>query len=275
MTLAVFVGVLAATHQLLLTLVLMLGVNIAMFCTYTLRVSRGLYHPQPVEKSAVRALLFECAPLAVYTALSTTAASLPKIVLQQQWGNSAIGIYGPVTQPVLLLQTGATYLFIPFINVFTDSYAAKDKKGFWKAVLGVQAVVLALLPAGLLVAHFLGEWGLETFVGSGMGAYQYLLAPMVVSAVLTALVLFYSMVLTVMRCMKALIAANVCGIVAAYAVSEPFIQRWELQGTTYAAIAALAMQLVFLAVSALVLARRYFSTQGLPKPEDPFDGLPS
>ena len=32
-TLAVFVGVLAATHQLLLTLVLMLGVNIAMFCT--------------------------------------------------------------------------------------------------------------------------------------------------------------------------------------------------------------------------------------------------
>lgn len=180
-----------------------------------------------------------------------------------------------MTQPVLLLQTGATYLFIPFINVFTDSYAAKDKKGFWKAVLGVQAVVLALLPAGLLVAHFLGEWGLETFVGSGMGVYQYLLAPMVVSAVLTALVLFYSMVLTVMRCMKALIAANVCGIVAAYAVSEPFIQRWELQGTTYAAIAALAMQLVFLAVSALVLARRYFSTQGLPKPEDPFDGLPS
>lgn len=274
-TLAVFVGVLAATHSLLLTLALMLGVNIALFCTYTMRVSRGLYRPQPVEKSAVRALLFECAPLAVYTALSTTAASLPKIVLQQQMGNGAIGIYGPVTQPVLLLQTGATYLFIPFINVFTDSYAAKDKKGFWKAVLGVQAVVLALLPAGLLVAHFLGAWGLDTFVGSGMSAYQHLLAPMVVSAVLTALVLFYSMVLTVMRCMKALIAANVCGIVAAWAVSAPFIQRWALQGTTYAAIAALAVQLVFLAGAALVLARRHFSREGLPRPEDPFDGLPS
>lgn len=52
-TLAVFVGVLAATHSLLLTLALMLGVNIALFCTYTMRVSRGLYRPQPVEKSAV------------------------------------------------------------------------------------------------------------------------------------------------------------------------------------------------------------------------------
>ena len=275
-TLAVFVGVLAATHQLLLTLVLMLGVNIAMFCTYTLRVSRGLYHPQPVEKSAVRALLFECAPLAVYTALSTTAASLPKIVLQQQWGNSAIGIYGPVTQPVLLLQTGATYLFIPFINVFTDSYAAKDKKGFWKAVLGVQAVVLALLPAGLLVAHFLGEWGLETFVGSGMGAYQYLLAPMVVSAVLTALVLFYSMVLTVMRCMKGLIVANVCAIAVSALASGPCIARWELQGTTYAAVLAQLVQLVMLGGVALRMTRRHFASSGpLPKPEDPFDGLPS
>ena len=84
----------------------------------------------------MRALLFECAPLAVYTALSTTAASLPKIVLQQQMGNRAIGIYGPVTQPVLLLQTGATYLFIPFINVFTDSYAAKDKKGLLEGGAG-------------------------------------------------------------------------------------------------------------------------------------------
>ena len=155
-------------------------------------------------------------------------------------------------------------------RLFLDKLSPRWQYGVW-AILAARL----LLPAGLLVAHFLGEWGLETFVGSGMGAYQYLLAPMVVSAVLTALVLFYSMVLTVMRCMKALIAANVCGIVAAYAVSEPFIQRWELQGTTYAAIAALAVQLVFLAVSALVLARRYFSTQGLPKPEDPFDGLPS
>jgi len=44
---------------------------------------------------------------------------------------------------------------------------------------------------------------------------------------------------------------------------------------TYAAIAALAVQLVFLAGAALVLARRHFSREGLPRPEDPFDGLPS
>ena len=106
--------------------------------------------------------------------------------------------------------------------MFADSYARRDKKGFFKAVFAVQGIVLALLPLGLAVAHFLGRWGLATFVSPGLADYQYLLGPMVVSAILTALVLFYSMVLTVMRCMKGLIVANVCAIaVSALAVHRP------------------------------------------------------
>ena len=136
--------------------------------------------------------------------------------------------------------------------------------------------MLALLPLGLAVAHFLGRWGLATFVSPGLADYQYLLGPMVVSAILTALVLFYSMVLTVMRCMKGLIVANVCAIAVSALASGPCIARWELQGTTYAAVLAQLVQLVMLGGVALRMARRHFAGSGpLPKPEDPFDGLPS
>ena len=94
--------------------------------------------------------------------------------------------------------------------------------------------------------------------------------------VLTALVLFYSMVLTVMRCMKGLIVANVCAIAVSALASGPCIARWELQGTTYAAVLAQLVQLVMLGGVALRMARRHFAGSGpLPKPEDPFDGLPS
>ena len=123
---------------------------------------------------------------------------------------------------------------------------------------------------------FLGRWGLATFVSPGLADYQYLLGPMVVSAILTALVLFYSMVLTVMRCMKGLIVANVCAIAVSALTSGPCIARWELQGTTYAAVLAQLVQLVMLGGVALRMARRHFAGSGpLPKPEDPFDGLPS
>ena len=93
----------------------------------------------------VAALLWECLPLAVYSFLNTTTASIPKLALSSRMGETALGIYGPVTQPVVLLQVGATYLFNPFITVFADSYARRDKKGFFKAVFAVQGIVLALL----------------------------------------------------------------------------------------------------------------------------------
>lgn len=275
-TLCSFVLALRLTQNLVLTLTLMLAASLAVFFAYSLPQARRLYTPAAVARARVAALLWECAPLAVYSFLNTTTASIPKLMLGRMLGETALGIYGPVTQPVLLLQVGATYLFNPFITTFADSYARRDRRGFWRAVLGVQGVVLALLPVGLCVAAFLGRWGLETFVSPALADYQYLLGPMVVSAILTALVLFYSMVLTVMRCMKGLIAANACAIAVSALASAPCIARWALQGATYAAIAAQLVQALLLSGIAFFMARRHFSAQGpLPKPEDPFDGLPS
>lgn len=275
-TLASFTLTLRLTRDIVLTLSLMLGAGLAVFFLYSLPKARAFCTPGEAAPARVALLLWECAPLAVYSFLNTTTASIPKLTLARRMGEAALGVYGPVTQPVLLLQVGATYLFNPFITVFADSYARRDKKGFWRAVLGVQGVVLALLPLGLLAAAVLGRWGLATFVSPALAEYHYLLAPMVVSAVLTALVLFYSMVLTVMRCMKGLIAANLCAIAVSWLASGPCIARWRLQGATYAAVAAQLVQLALLGAIALYMARRHFSAQGpLPKPDDPFDGLPS
>lgn len=263
----------AAQLAVLVTVGAMFAVNLALFLLYTLRKSRPYYTPTRVTGQRVWALLLECAPLAVYSALNTTTASLPKLVLEQIGDADALGIYGPVTAPVLLLQVCATYLFTPFINVFAQSYADRDRRGFWRSVGAVQGIVVLLLPAGLAVAHFIGPWGLEVFVGPGKSAYSYLLGPMVISAVLTALVLFYSMVLTVMRHMRGLILANAAGIAAAAAVSVPCIRLWGMQGTTVAAILALLVQAGFLLWFVLRRARAHFS--GPPRPAQEPDGLPS
>ena len=119
-----------------------------MWCfSFILCRRRGLFYaPEQPQNARVAALLWECLPLAVYSFLNTTTASIPKLALSSRMGETALGIYGPVTQPVVLLQVGATYLFNPFITVFADSYARRDKKGFFKAVFAVQGIVLALLP---------------------------------------------------------------------------------------------------------------------------------
>ena len=266
--------ILTATHSVPLTLAVMFFSNLVVFLRYTLVKSAHHYEKQPVALQQVKALLIECFPLAIYSALSTTTASLPKILMEQVLGTQALGIYSPVTTPVLLLQVGATYLFTPFITIFSNSYAERNRRSFWRAVGMVQAILLALLPVGLFISEFLGTWGLRVFVGAGMEAYQFLLSPMVVSAVLTATVLFYSMILTIMRCMRGLIAANLLGIAVCAALCVPCMKLWDMQGATYAGILALLVQAGALGTVILVRSRRHFSA-GPHRPLQEPDGLPT
>lgn len=260
LSLALFCGGLVLTRSLTLTLALLVLGNVCFFILFTLRMAKPFYKNDTVAHRTVFALLAECLPLAVYVSLSTVAATIPKLFLGQMLGNVSMGIYGPVTAPVLLLQTGATYLFIPFITVFSGCYARKDARAFRNAFVLVQGIVLLLIPLGLLVARYLGPWGLATFVSPDYAAYAYLLPPMVLSAVLTATVLFWSMLLTIMRRMRTLMLANVCGIAVALAVSAPCLRKWDLQGATYAAILALCAQLAYLLVAMLLHTRQHFNT---------------
>ncbi|MEG0486136.1 MAG: hypothetical protein RR576_11890, partial [Oscillospiraceae bacterium] len=80
-------------------------------------------------------LLWVCAPLALYSVLSTASASLPKLFLERELGTEIMGIYNSVTAPVLLLQVGAAYLFTPLITLISNRVAQKDKKGFLSLIL--------------------------------------------------------------------------------------------------------------------------------------------
>ncbi len=258
-SLVTFAAALRLTQSIAVTLLVMLIGNIAFFAAYTLPKVEQFYTKTSVLRKTVFALLLECAPLAIYAVLNTTTSSIPKIILGRVLGSDALGIYSPVTAPVLLLQVGASYLFTPFITIYSDRFFNKDKKGFAKSVGAVALMILALLPVGLLVAEYLGPWGLRTFVSAQVEEYSYLLAPMVYSAIITALVLFFSMVLTVMRCMRGLIFANIIGIVVAATVSEPLIAVFELQGTTYASIAALSAQLLCLIIVGMSKSSKHFA----------------
>ena len=85
----------------------------------------------------------------------------------------------------------------------------------------------------------------------------------------------FVMILTVMRGMKSLLAANLLGIVVAFFVSRPCVLQWEMQGATVAAIIAQLAQLTMLLICVMRQSHAHFRDGFTPKPEDPFDGLPS
>lgn len=260
---AAFVITLKITNNIPLTVALMCLAAYTVLFVYEIPACRAFYDGvRRVQHGMVQRLLLECLPLAVYTFLNTAIASTPKLFLEKIAGEEMLGIFNTVTSPVLLLQTAATYLFVPLITHFAYAYANGDKKKFHKMLWLVLGMLLAMLPAGLLVVRYLGVWGLNLlYPAKGMDAYLYLLYPMVLASVLTACVLFFSMILTIMRAMRWLIAANVAGIVVAVACSTPLIAAWEMQGTNYAMILSLFTQAVLLFIAILVRGGSHFKKE--------------
>ncbi|MEG0616670.1 MAG: lipopolysaccharide biosynthesis protein [Oscillospiraceae bacterium] len=229
-------------------------------------IPRCMHYKKDAGERKVIPLLYICAPLALYAVLGTASASIPKFFLERVLGSDKLGIYGPVTAPVLVLQMGATYLFTPLISIFSQYYAQRDTAAFKRLTLRIGIIITAMLPIGLLGAALVGEWGLATFVSVKYVKYEYLLQPMVVSAVLTALVLYASMLLTILDARKGLVISNLLGIITAALICAPLLKIFDMQGATYAAILALCVQLIGMIIFGIKSAKQYFSIKEI-KPE--------
>ncbi|MEG0752141.1 MAG: oligosaccharide flippase family protein [Oscillospiraceae bacterium] len=258
LSVAVFAFVLWLSQNVALTLAAMTAVCCVFCLFYDIIGTRNFFAPFRIaDAKSVGQLLLECMPLALYVFFVTSAASVPKIMLERIMGTEIAGIYGLVNSPVMILQVGVAFMFTPFITMFAKKYRDCDRKGFLRLAALVTLGVLALGVLALGGVAILGEWGLGFLYGAEITAYRSLLTPMVLCSVLTSLVLFYCMLLTVERCMKGLIFGNLLGLVISALLSAPMINSHSLFGASYATLASLVCQ-----CAALML----FGLQALRKP---------
>lgn len=219
----------------------------------------------------VRALLVECAPLMAYSFLNTAVSTIPRQFLQLQHGNAATAIFGSITAPTVVLQLGATYVFTPLISLFTRRWLARDRRGFGALFGRVLLAIGGIGIAGFAGVKLLGRWGLALLYSTSENGRQILaneglLTPMVAATVLTALVLFLNMLLTIVRDFKGLVISNLIGIAACLGVSPLLVGRWDMWGASWALIAALSVQAAALLAFGLARARRQFAAPGPEKP---------
>jgi len=214
----------------------------------------------------VRTLLVECAPLMVYSFLNTAISTIPRQFLQVLHGNASTAIFGSITAPTVVLQLGATYIFTPLITLFTQRWQQRDATGFLRLVRRVLLAIAGIGGAGFAGVAVLGRWGLALLYSANENGRLILenaglLYPMVAVTVLTALVLFFNMLLTIVRDFKGLVGANLIGIIACFAVSPLLVGRYGMWGAADALMLALGVQAIALAARGALLAKRQFSNQ--------------
>ena len=172
----------------------------------------------------------ECFPLLCYQTMASVIPTIPRLVMEKLLGGAALGIYGSVSAPTMIVQMGASYVFNPFITLFAEQYSSGNIRDFWKTFRKCMAAIALISVVALGGGKILGHWGLELLYGDEVAAHEDLLLPLIGCTILTAIVWFLCALLTVVREIKGLVICNVIILPVSYFGAYPLIRQFGMQG---------------------------------------------
>ncbi|MBR3241295.1 MAG: oligosaccharide flippase family protein [Parasporobacterium sp.] len=218
--LVIFCLVIWLTKEIRYALVAILAASLAVLFFYDLPAAKRVVSIRPVIRGKrVWLLLWECFPFAIYTFLHTLLLTVPKLSVREFYDKETLGIYSAVMAPVAVLQVAATFV----INPLSTLLAARIEEGKIHELMKILGkcflMLFGILAAGILIALFLGEWGLGILYGEDTKQYSFLLVPMVIVSVLTALTILLGNLAIVMRDRKGANISAALGLAAAFGAS--------------------------------------------------------
>lgn len=268
--LAIFYGVFRATQSLNLAIAVMIaGALLVLFAFDVPRASRfAKVRFSLTKKKLVFFLTTPAAAAIAYVAVNTIFA-IPKQYLSFAFGDAALGIYSSVAMPSLIIQMGALYIYSPLLSVFPRHFYDHDTKGLVKLLARTSLAIVAVGAACAIVLEFVGSWLLQLIFGASIAPYVYLLQPVILATVLTGFLWFIGDLLVTLRNFKAYFIGNLIALVAVIPLSFYCVDHWDMNGVSFAGIAACACGLAFLFIALFRTVRRG------PKDDEQPEGDPS
>lgn len=248
------------THDLVATVAILFVLNAAYVLAVDLPLAKKRADLSARGGAGVWPLLLECLPLALYAALNTSIASVPRYYCERLLGETQLGYFTSVFLPVLILQVAVIYLFVPFITTFSRLWNEKNKAGYYKGLRVLGFGLAALWAAGAAGVALLGRWGLSVLYYSDPTVLNYtgLLQPLVICCVATVLATVLCNLLTIARAMKSLLLGCFAGLAAALLASPPLLHVLGVYGAAWATLLGIGVQALVLLGALLLLCKKRF-----------------
>lgn len=194
--------------------------------------------------SNVRKLLIICLPLAIYTLCSNAVMFFPKYFLEKTYGTEILGIYSSIASPLCIIQVSAAFIFDPLITLFAEYYRDGDLKSFFKLFWKVCLIILLIFVIGLICIKLFGNIALKILFGQDILDYSYLLYQILITTILTALVWFISVIVTVIRKLKLIVCVSIVSILLNAVLSCFIVPKYSLTGVTIVLVITLIFQIL-------------------------------
>lgn len=240
-----FCGVLYLTKNLVLAIG---SITLLTFLTeffYDRRMAeRFIAKDGAANRADVKKLMFAMLPLVLVAVTNNLSISFPKYFLERFYDETVLGYYSSVATPSMIVQVGASTIFIPLITPLADRLKENDKKGFLEILKKVALVFAGLSVLALIVSALFGEWFLVLLFQEEIRPYTYLFVPIIISTLLISVNAALFPVCTVLREIKGQLAVGIGGIVSSVAASAVLIRHYCMDGVVVSLLITLAIQII-------------------------------
>lgn len=240
-----FCGVLYVTKNLVYAIGTMTIVTYGVAFFYDKRVAERFIQPeQKKDFQAVKRLMLAMVPLVIVAVTNNLSISLPKYFLERYYDATVLGYYSSVATPSMIVQVGASTIFVPLITPLADRLKENDKQGFKDILKKVFIVFVGLSIAAIVVSALLGEWFLVLVFKEEIRPYTYLFVPIIISTLLISVNACLFPVCTVFREIKGQLAVGIAGIVSSFVASMIFVKQYGMDGVVIALLITLGIQII-------------------------------
>lgn len=252
-----FISVYSLTKNLNLTLAIMAAAVLLIGIFYDLPRTKDLVVIHfGITAKKVRVLATSCLPIVIAGIAFSAAPQLPKQFLFTMAGDSALGIYASVAAPIAIIQMGVSYIYYPLLPPLTNFYEKGDFKHFKKLMAKLTVAIAILGIACALLLEWLATPLLVLIYGESISGYTYLVQPLLLSAIVTGCCWFINDLLIALRNFKAVLISSIIELVVALTTSTAFIALFDMNGVTFATIAACIASILVMVFALIVQIRR-------------------
>lgn len=265
--LIIFCVLIWITKNIKIAILLMLIISLVVLAVYDLPQTRKVTKVLPSFKNKNSWLLLkECIPFAIYTVLHTLVLTVPKLAVRGYLGVDTLGIYSAVLAPVTVLQVVATFVINPLSTILATHLNDKKINHLIKVIVKCVLMLIGFLIVGILISIFIGKWGLSILYGKDIVQYSYLLIPMVILSIMTALTILLGNLGIVLRDKVGPNVSGIIGLIATIVASVFLVPALNMQGANYALIIGLGVQdIVLIIFIALKLRNQNKQVEGETK----------
>jgi len=251
LTVAAFTLTLKFTGSLPLAILSMMVGSFAVIIFYDVIQTVKISHVQiKWDFQSTHKLLIQCAPLVICSFLYTFNALIPRLLLEEKFGDTIQGFYAAIASPVLIVQLLASYIYSPLIPLFSKSHADHNTSAFSRLLIKILLLILALSVVSIFVCYLFGDWGLSIiFVSqkkSGLFGYFNILIPTMLTAIGTSLIWLLNGVITAIRQIKSLFFIAFAGSIVCVVITKYFVYKYGANGINISMIIVQAVQIVLM-----------------------------